>query len=370
MTKRSLSGIALAVLAASAAAETGDINDYLVDISGGAVSAVALVGADPSAISTIQTSQDIIVALQPLTSAEGRKGAFAVAITPARTTLLPMAGSSYVDHWYMRLLGNLTLSYAQDREEISGQAYKKAAFALDTSHYLHLKDDPVYQSGQAFKACADGKSGDAHAKALLDLELMRDQLSEAEFNKRFEALMNNRVGELQPCIDAAMTARQSARWNAARFSLGIGEGRIRPVDGGGPSYSLGKQVTLNGQYPLGRKGVAQMSLRHARDAVETASLAGAAPTFKGSSLVALRFTYGDQDSSSLRAMVEASNSRKSQAGVFSTAFMHAVGLDKKLSQGMWLEFRLGRNRSVVDGEVQTTSLMAINIAPTLFQFKK
>jgi hypothetical protein len=366
---KTITGLSLALLAASAAAEPGDINDYLVDISGGAVSAVALVGADPSAISTIQSSQDIIVALQPLTTAEGRKGAFAVAITPARTTLLPMAGASYVDHWYMRLLGNLTLSYAQDREEIGTQAYKKAAFSLDTSHYLRLKDDPVYQSGQAFKACADS-SGDAHVKALLDLEALRPQLSEEEFDKRFTDLMNIRAGNLQPCIDAAMAARSAARWNAARLSLSLGEGRIRPAGGGGPSYSLGRQVTLNGQYPLGAKGLAQMSLRRARDGVETTSLAGSAPSFKSSSLAALRLTYGGQDSSSLRAMVEASNSRKSSAGVFSTAFMHAVGIDKKLARGAWLEFRIGRNRSVVDGEVQTTSLMAINIAPTLFEFKK
>ena len=46
---KTITGLALALLAASAAAEPGDINDYLVDISGGAVSAVALVGADPSA---------------------------------------------------------------------------------------------------------------------------------------------------------------------------------------------------------------------------------------------------------------------------------------------------------------------------------
>lgn len=366
---KTTAGLALALLAASAAAEPGDINDYLVDISGGAVSAVALVGADPSAISTIQTSQDIIVALQPLTTADGRKGAFAVAITPARTTLLPMSGERYVGHWAMRLLGNLTLSYAQDREEIGGQAYQKAAFSLDTSHYLRLKDDPVYQSGQAFKACAD-RSGSAHVKALADLETERPQLSEEEFTKRFEALMNNRAGELQPCIDEALAARQATRWNAARLSFSLGEGRIRAAAGGGPSYSLGKQVTLNGQYPLGAKGLAQMSLRHARDAVETASLAGSTPSFKASSLAAIRLTYGDQDSSSLRAMVEASNSRKSAAGVFSTAFMHAVGIDKKLAKGAWLELRIGRNRSVVDGEVQTTSLMAVNIAPTLFEFRK
>jgi hypothetical protein len=367
---KTTAGLALALLAASAAAEPGDINDYLVDISGGAVSAVALVGADPSAISTIQTSQDIIVALQPLTTAEGRKGAFAVAITPARTTLLPMSGERYVGHWAMRLLGNLTLSYAQDREEIGGQAYKKAAFSLDTSHYLRLEDDPVYQSGKAFKACADGKSGEGFEKAIAALEAKRAELGEAEFKKQSDALITERLSGLQSCIDAAAVARQAALWNAPRLSFSLGEGRIRAAAGGGPSYSLGKQVTLNGQYPLGRKGLAQMSLRHARDAVETASLAGSTPSFKASSLAAVRLTYGDQDSSSLRAMVEASNSRKWAAGVFSTAFMHAVGIDKKLAKGAWLELRIGRNRSVVDGEVQTTSLMAINIAPTLFEFKK
>ena len=198
-----------------------------------------------------------------------------MAITPARTTLLPMAGTSYVDHWTMRLLGNLTLSYAQDREEIGTQAYKKAAFSLDTSHYLWLKDDPVYQSGKAFKACADS-SGEAHENKLKELFAKRAELGEAEFERQFAELMTIRAGDLQPCIDKAMTALSAARWNAARLSFSLGEGRIRPAGGGGPSYSLGKQVTLNGQYPLGPKGLAQMSLRRARDGVETASLAGSA----------------------------------------------------------------------------------------------
>ena len=81
-------------------------------------------------------------------------------------------------------------------------------------------------------------------------------------------------------------------------------------------------------------------------------------------------TYGDQEAGSLRGLVEVSNAKSDSAGVFREAFMHAIGIDKKIANGMWLEFRLGRNRTVTDGKEQNTALMNLNLSPTLFEFKK
>lgn len=342
-----------------------NINSYLVDISGGAVSAGGIVGID-SGITPIETSQDLIVAIQPITSAD-RKAAFGLAITPAKTTLFPMAGRTYVASPYARLLGNLTLSYAQNKADYAGQTYKKSAYSIDTVYYFHVEEDPVYAASKAFKGCAD-QSGGKEAQNIADLNTRRREgkLTDLQFQEELVKATDKKGVDLTTCIDGVLA---SVPWNSARMSVSYGDGRISAV-GGGASYSLGQQFNLNGQYPAGPKGVVALSLRAARRALDTDTLGQPDLVFKSSRLAALRYTYGDQDDTNFRVLAEASNAKSSSASAFRDAFMYAVGVDKKLAKGMWLEFRLGRNRANDNGTEQTAGLLSVNVAPTLFAFKK
>lgn len=357
--------IAAAVSGARAAeADAADnINNYLVDITGGAVSASGLIGLDKG-VKQIETSQDIIVALQPL-STDGSRAAFGLAITPARTTILPMAGATYVKNAFNRLIGSLTLSYAQNTTEVASVSYRKHAFSLDTIYYFDIADDPVKIGNTAFNTCLSPDLKKQNADDINAIVTNRS-LSGPGRQAALEALTAKLNDTLTGCIDAEIKAK--TRWNAGRAALSYGEGRIRAP--GADSTTLGRSLTLNLQYPAGDKGVAAASLRRTQNALDETSLGTATLVRKNSSLVALRYTYGDQDGSSLRALVEASNSKSSSADAFKDAFMYAVGVDKKISQGAWLEFRVGRNRSVENGKEQTTALMNINISPTLFAFKK
>lgn len=361
--------LATCIAAQAEDAKDKDINHYLVDISAGAVSAIGLIDAQGSPITTIETSQDLVMALTPFASRDGRKNAFGLAITPAKTTLLPMPGRIYVSSWYMRLLGNLTLSYAQNEADHAGQAYRKSAFSIDTVHFFRLEDDPVYQASKAFKRCADLPSDLAAREKQLNDQRASGQLSDAAFLEALRKLTDERETALAQCIDADLAELAKARWNSARMSVSYGEGRMRP-SGGGASYSLGKSFNLNAQHPIGSRGLAQISLRQARDALDTSTLGTIAVATKSSRLAAVRVTYGDQEGTDLRALAEASSARSSSAGVFGESFMYAVGIDKKLAKGTWLEFRLGRSRAVADGKEQTSALLTLNLAPTLFEFKK
>ena len=368
--KRLASGLVLVICAAAQAADDDkNINNYLVDITGGAVSAVGLIDAQGMAIAPIETSQDLVVALTPFAASDAGKNAFGIAITPAKTTLLPMSGRTYVGAWYARLAGNLTLSYAQNQAEHAGSTYRKKAFAIDTVYFFDPADDPVFQASKAFKRCADLDTSIADKqKALIDRR-GSGEITVEVFGAEMQKLTDQRQAELTPCIDADLAELAKTRWNSSRMSISYGEGRIAPV-GGGASYSLGKAFNLNAQYPLGTKGVAQISLRQARDALDPDTLGNAAPTFKSSRLAAVRATYGDQGEGTLRALAEVSTAKSSSAGTYRQAFMYAIGVDKKLARGTWLEFRLGRNRAWVDGREQSAALLALNLAPTLFEFKK
>lgn len=57
----------------------------------------------------------------PLASRDGAKNAFAVAITPAKTTLMPMSGRICVGSWCGPSLGSLTLSYAHKQGNLAGR---------------------------------------------------------------------------------------------------------------------------------------------------------------------------------------------------------------------------------------------------------
>ena len=362
-----IAGIVLAAATSHALGADTDaadnINNYLVDITGGAVSASGLIGLDKG-VKQIETSQDIILALQPLTTG-GSRSAFGLAITPARTTILPMAGATYVKNPFNRMIGSLTLSYAQNTTDVADVTYLKHAFSLDTIYYFDLADDPVKIGNTAFNACLSANLKKQNADDINAI-VTNASLSREGRQAALEALTSKLNDTLTSCIDAEIMAK--TRWNAGRASLSYGEGRIRAP--GADSITLGRSLTLNLQYPAGDKGVVAASLRRTQDALDESSLATASLVRKNSSLMALRYTYGDQDASNLRALVEVSNSKSSSADAFKDAFICAVGLDKKISQGAWLEFRLGRNRSLENGKQQTTALMNINISPTLFTFKK
>jgi hypothetical protein len=343
-----------------------NINNYLVDITGGVVSAGGIVGFD-SPITPIETSKDFVVAIQPLTS-DHRKSSFGLAITPAKTTLFPMAGNTYASSPYMRLLGNLTLSYAQNKAEAAGQEFKRWAYSIDTVHYFKLADDPVYAGSLAFKACADKTGPETEARlAELFKQFVDGKITQAQLDAERQKLLAARAPGTNACIQEALSRLP---WNSGRMSVSHGDGRVSPVGGGGPSYSLGQHFNLNAQYPVHTTGLVQVSLRHARDALTIGTLGAAEPEFKGSRLAALRYTYGGQVDTGLRVMAEVSNSKSSSAGAFRDAFMYAVGVDKKLAGGTWLEFRLGRSRVNLNGDEQTTGLLNLNVAPTLFMLKR
>lgn len=348
---------------AAAAGAADNLNNYLVGITGGAVSAGSLIGLDKGP-TQIETSQDLIVALQPLASGDS-KSAFGLAITPARTTLTPMAGSTYVGNAFWRLLGSATLSYAQNRTKVANVEYERSAFSLGTVYYFDKSQDPVVIGNAAFTACLTPERLTKNAGDLAAIEFSTGLSQEGKQAAR-EALTAKLAAALEPCIDEAL--RTKTRWNAGRLSLSLGEGRIKSA--AGDSRSLGRSITLNAQLPAGDAGVALLSLRRTSDGLDLASLGTATPVARNSTLAAMRFTYGEQTGSSLRAVAEASNSKSRTAAAFKDTFIFALGIDKQIASGTWLEIRVGRNRALENGREQTAALMNLNISPTLFALKK
>lgn len=344
--------------------EKNTINNYLVDITSGAVSASGIIGLNKTAVQQVETSQALVAALQPFTSGDLKSGV-GLAITPARTSLLPMSARRYKEDDLYRLLGGITLSFGQNNKSISSVNYKQTGFSADVNYFINKEQDPVVIAHTAYSECR-GPTEKAIVQLEEDIVNGVFKGTPEERDKKRTELQTVRNAEYKTCVDKAITAIGKSEWNAARVNFSLGEGSIKAS--GGNSYSLGKLMAINGLYPVGGNGVIQVSLRTAWDAVDPTSLA-TTPSFKKGSLLAARYTFGGtakaDDPLPLRALIEISNARESSPAIFKDVFLYAVGLDYRIYKDVWLEFRVGRNRTQDLGDKkETTGLMTLNIAPS------
>src|ERR1044071_1690690 len=131
-----------------------ELSSYIIDIDAGAVSAGDLVGLQQSAIQQIQTSQDLLMALTPLSSANSKTG-FGLAITPARTKFIGLSAQEHNDNPLKPALGSLPFSYAENSSTISSTSYRKQAVSADMFYYLDREKDPIVVAHKAFGDCND-----------------------------------------------------------------------------------------------------------------------------------------------------------------------------------------------------------------------
>lgn len=362
---------ALMALAGAARADEGDKNlqSFLVDIAPAPVAAANIVGIGKSGVTDVRTAKDLALLLNPVAEGGGSPSV-ALTFTPARTSLAPMSGQRYVNGGLgMQLLGSATLSYAQGEEKAADTTYRKRAWAIETMAYWDVADDPVYQRARKFHKCdVNGKDLAAERRAnqgeltklLSQLESMPEGAERQALQARIAAL---RGKVLEFDVDACSP---SARWNASKVTMSYGQGWVRAGDG--PRASLGKRLVIGGTWGFADDFALQGSLQRVHREVDPASLSGT-PAYSSSNIVGLRLTGAPMRSdATVRLLAEVSRTGSGPVTASQTVFRHALGVDARVARDMWLEFRLGRSRSLANGELQTSSLMTVNWAPssTLF----
>jgi hypothetical protein len=360
-----------------------ELSSYIVDIDAGAVSAGGFVGLQQSAIQQIETSQDLVVALKPFSSG-GTKSGYGLAITPARTAFMGLSAQEYYDNRLKRALGSLTFSYAENTASISSTSYQKSALSADMFYYLDREKDPIVVAHKAFGDCNErpdmqGAQSDALGdlgKAIRARKAAEKSGKQADIDKAKAAEDKAQKGYddvVAKCLDEGSKAAKSrlkTPWNASRVSVSLGTGWIRPEDNSTSRESLGRSITVGGIFGVSQNGAAYVSLRRTTHEADLSTLKTAVE-YKSSSLAAARFAYGSEDDNGeLKALAELSNAKKSKLTESNSVFMYAVGLDKKIGKGTWLQFRLGRNRTLDGTSTQTTSLMTLSFAPTAGLFAK
>jgi hypothetical protein len=373
--------------------DKNDISPYLTDITAGTISAGGLTGLEKTAITDIQTSQDIVVAIQPLASSSSNKDAFGIAITPARTTITPMDRSTYESGVLGRALGSATISYAENISKIGQANYRKSAFSVDISAYFYRDDDPVIKAQQAISdSCAvittpmakRGRLEEALQEAQDDLQrtkttsegdakiisnedvnkdndkdITKKQRTIADLEDAIKEIEKQIIADSDKCIDDEIA---KIPWNAPRWSFSAGTAWAKPEDTSGSKKKVGTYFSFNAMTKLGPQGAAYFLVRKVQNELDFDTFNAATEKRKNSSLFAVRLTYGSKDDNGdLKALAEVSNAKSSVPTLSNTSFKYALGIDKRLVKGIWRAFRVGRSRACDGHSLETKSLLNLNL---------
>ncbi len=322
-------------------------SDFLIDKNAGQISAATLVGVANSAITNVQSAQDIVVAFKP---SDGKsKSGFGLSITPAKTDFSPISLALYTNgNVAERFLGSTTLSYATKDVELAGITATKRAVALDASVVLDRNQDPIIVSENAVAGCAEAEA--------TWIQMLK--AAKPEKRAEFEKLAELRSSQLKSCIDKE---KKTIPWNASRISVAIGAGR---VSGDGLStLGMGNSITINALFPLGPKGAIQPMYRHTWHELDLKTIATTRQTSR-TNLAAARVTFGLQEDNRLQILAEVSNLKKVNLAQEEGLFKNAIGIDYGIAKGTWIQLRYGTSRSADGMSFQKKGLFALNFSPT------
>jgi hypothetical protein len=365
------------VWAPATAADGQDLKDYLVDIGPGAVGAHEILGLPSSAVSTLQSPKDFVAAVNLATGESGKAG-FGVAFTPARSAFKPLAVSigdySADGNVLTRIWGGTTFSYAQGDKAIDGVDYLRQALAVQISYFLHTGDDPSIAARKSFVECQARwaaedkfteevlKRWEAKLKAL-GTSKPTDEQNAAIMDELKATTKADFAAEGANCAAKGFKDAQ-AKWNKSQVGLTLGKGWIEGPAGGLARTSLGQHAsaTLAWAPKEMTNSLFNLTVRRVSHEVDTSTLA-TTPAFKASSLAALRYTYGHGEGQDTFLIAEVSNAKASKLTESNSAFKSALGIDRRIAKGLWLEIRAGRSRADSSGKSDNKVLFNLKLSP-------
>jgi hypothetical protein len=370
-----LAAALLGTAAAAGAAPKTDkdpLADFQADLSAGAVSASELLGVAPSAVSTLQTPKDFIAALDAM-DANGGKAGFGLAFTPSRTRFAPVSIARYRQNLGARVWAGTTLSYAQNTTTLAGTDYRQQAYALRLAWYWNAEDDPFVAGYTAFEKCDPLKKLEQdRGRIFVELmaKLQAQGVPAAELDERARAQLPAEMADnefrlrasrlYRECVDAGIKGARE-KWNATQLALMLGEGRIRDAAGAPGSLSLGRHAAFTAALGPNADSLVNLTLRHTQKALDTSTLAST-PAYRSNTLVGARWTYRAAELEDLYGLAEISNAKSNRPSTASI-FKFALGVDKRLSEGLWIQLRVGRNHTADGRTEQTTALMSLKFSP-------
>lgn len=332
------------------------IEGLMVDYSSASVSAADLVAIGGDSTKVVENIRDFTVAFKAL---DGSHPAFGFSITPARSALrFPrMSLQQYMDNWMWRVLGSLTVGYAQGKSTIASQDYFRRAVSVETSVFFHNEDDPI----TAVAGCAE--KGVAAMNASGPVRTTPGTLTSTTPDTASAESVKRGTDAYNECATAALKLSVD-KWNKSKGSFSFATGRVRRDDGAGDDLGLGRTFAAGFVYgfdnvPTLNQAAITLVARRSYGEPVLATL-GTTNALKDSSLVALRLSGG---SSVFRGLVEVSNTKATDVTLTQTVFKRAIGIDWRVHDGIWLALRSGKRQKVDGTGEENASMLSLSYSP-------
>lgn len=354
--------------------ESGDIlkrgsadltwSDLYSDKAAAAVSAISMLGLQAEALPVVENVRDIVIALKGAST--GDKGqTFGLSITPARTSLTPMNLSTYASpNRFWRLLGSTNLSYAQGSAKVQGADFDQWGIAIQTSMFLDPSDDPVLALAMAHESNACTVLSEAKPPSKPPGSLPRDPGAETEGSAKPAPASPEETAAVARRSDACRAAiadRLRIRWNRSQIATSFGTGRIKPSGGAGDEVSLGRIGVISGVWGIGERWALSGAYRRTDDAPIATSLVTASPRSRTINTGLVRIAAG---SDHLRAVAQATTIRSRELTTAERDFRYAIGVDFRLYDDLWINFRVGRQYRIGGDKMETAGLLTVSYSPT------
>lgn len=369
----------------SPARSQGTIADYLMSPSAGPVSASDILNLSGT-VSNLQTPRDLSVVLGSLDNRKTQAG-LGISFAPGRSSFggLGVNAADYADPSGMlaRVWGGTAFSFAQNRKSIGGADHAQRAFAVSVNYYLSRKDDPIVAAWDALEGETSGPCKAKLAELGASEEkvesfilgrikgetlklgrpptLAEREVIEAKARADFDAELKQKLTAVRTCAHEAAAAT-AKKWNSNRVQVALGEASIETPGATPQRFTLGRYARLSLALRSGDDGLFNVTLRRAADELDTATIAST-PSYRTSNRAALRYTHKPASRDDLFAIAEVSNARSSGDTLSNESFRHALGVDHKIADGLWIELRVGRARNAESDRFETKALFSLKFAP-------
>jgi len=339
-------------------------SDFFVNDGALQVSAAALAGVPQSSVNIAESVNDVAVFVQGLDSKNKGTG-FSIAPARIRKPWPRVELKDYLERKTSALLlANLSLSYAQGNGEVEATKVIRRAVSVSTGGTFFRADDPI-QAMVNELAASEGACGKAERMALAAAVAKGQGEAEAKTNLK-KALVQ--------CIDNAQK-KLDQRWFRPIWSATLGTGDIRADAAGSRTVRLGHAVAVAARYGRGIRGTdaaasadefewgwsvaGSFTLR--KDEPVIATLDGAQLKRVDTKVSALKLSAGTDV---WRAVGELSNVGRKGTDTGDRTMKRALGMDYKLGEAWWLNFRYGQRQRASGRGDENASLLSLTISPS------
>jgi len=279
---------------------------------------------------------------------------------------------AFATQW-SRALVNTSLLYGQGRTELAGKNFDRQVVGAEVSFFFGEGSDPLLGLFNAHYACAiEQAEKEKEEKKRLGQLPSPTPVGSTPVVSPSDAVEGTRDPERAEAIRTCFEQKfQQPSWAQNRAYLSATTGWVKPTEAGQDKQRIGSSFGAGLSYAFGKPQspgserdpmlvLLSVNFKRGVDELALDKFAAGSVERKDSNLWSARLTGGYNR---VRLLGEVSNASDKTITGGSRVFRQALGVDYRLTDGVWLTFRTGRMNKVTGDGQETVSSMSVSFTP-------